>query len=95
MKTAYKSGELAYADIFPVGLIKCKVVKVSKDKYFFPSNKSVLLVFCKLTQDRGPYKRGEIVSVLPDYAVPRKHVFVRNYKYRVNTLFEWVEDDPE
>ena len=72
-------GNLAYYDSFN-GLIPCKVT--GYDGY--------ATVYFTVTANRGAYHKGEKLSGLPAYVVPRKMVHIRDAQYLIRTSYTWV-----
>lgn len=62
-----KSGCLAYWDTIMYGLIKCKVISITRKSGFTVAK-------IKLTVSRGPYKAGEILEELAHNVPPRKSI---------------------
>lgn len=87
----YKTGQLAFLDV--AYLVPCKVLAVLESGNGLRSLNGKVKV--KLTATRGAYKRGEVLEYTADHVIPRKHVFVRSSKYRIQTDFAWVADSKE
>lgn len=85
VRPVLRKGCLAYYDSL-AGLLPCKVLSVT-GKPGAPSSESEAIV--KLTANRGPWKRGEVLAamwtihVVPRKAVSRRGPFVRVAYYAV------------
>lgn len=84
----YTVGKKVLCDFPFGGKPKGKVVEVVK-----PGNgrSSSGEVYVKITEPRGAYSKGQIVTVPACYAVPVNHIFRRGFFVRVRTDFEWVK----
>lgn len=76
-------GSLAYLDTMFSGLIPLKVIRIEADVR--QDGKPVKHVVAKVTAERGPYKRGEVVTsespgrILPSKAVKRSRQRIGAY----------------
>lgn len=85
----FRAGAKAYLDAFHCGMIPCTVLNVKKPGFGFIAGQydSVRIV---VNADRPGYKRGEKLDCSPSRVVPRPMVRLRDGKYRVNTLYQWI-----
>lgn len=87
----YKAGTLAYYDTLCAGLVPCKVLHVEAESYGFRVATPKVLT-CKITEDRGPYRKGEIMELNAEQAPPRDMVRRTRYTYCVCTAYKYVPD---
>ena len=80
-------GTLAYFDTLCSGLVPCKVTEVREPG----SGRQVTsgFVVAKVTAERGPYKRGELVHASAAYVVPRKMVRRSRGRVVVGVNYGW------
>lgn len=71
-----KAGGLACYETISCGLVPCKVEKVSAHENSGCVFKEATFT---VTASRGPYKRGEVLTVLTTSVVPRAAVRRRKY----------------
>jgi hypothetical protein len=84
-------GDLVYVETFPTGLIKGKYVYLADYASVANPNGGHPGVAVKLTQDKGPYKRGEILVKGADAVIPRANVKRRRGNLIITGLFRgWV-----
>jgi hypothetical protein len=84
-------GDLVYVETFPTGLIKGKYVYLSEYASVANPNGGHPGVAVKLTQNKGPYKRGEILVKGADAVIPRSNVRRKRGNMIITGLFRgWV-----
>lgn len=87
METVYGAGALAYADFFGAGLVPCKVLAVAEPGDGRHVTRGRVVV--RLTATRGPWKRGEVLTVTGPDAVPRDCVRTIGGRYQISTGYRW------
>jgi len=73
-----KTGMLSYYESFQCGLLPCCVTGIS-GRSGMPSTTQRVTV--KLTADRSPFKRGDVIETFGFHVIPRKSVHKRGYHY--------------
>ena len=81
----YYEGTLAFYDTFS-GLVPCKVLEVKSSCYGFRCGPYDTLRI-KVTEDHGPYKKDEILTVGAASVPPRKMVRRYSYSSRIITTY--------
>lgn len=73
-------GDLAYADLYPTGLVPVKVLRVGQDAH------GAREMAVRVTADRMDYRRGEILAIGERNLVARDSVYVRNGQRRIGAF---------
>lgn len=87
----YREGQLAYFDTIQSGLVPVKVSRIPIGGPFggWLCHPEDNFLECKVTANRGPYRRGETLRLAPRFCVPRPHVYLRGGKMFIETNFSW------
>ena len=91
-QNVFTEGASAYWDTFS-GLIPCKVLKVTEVGYGFRCGPYKAVEF-QLTADRGPYKRGEILTADASHVPPKSMIRRLKYSNRIITTYMYKPTTP-
>ena len=88
-QNVFRKGTLAYYDTF-AGLVPCKVLEIKDDCYGFHFGPYDALKI-QVTADRGPYKKGEMLTA-PAVRVPPKTMVKKNtYSTTIISSYKYVK----
>jgi len=87
----YGNGTLAFFDTYASGLVPVKVEQIPAGGPFvgWLCHPSENFIRCKVTANRGAYRRGETLLLAPRFCVPRSHVYTRGGSYRIATNYSF------
>jgi hypothetical protein len=91
-RNVFHEGTKAYYDTFS-GMIPCKILAIEKDCYGFHCGPYDVVKF-QLTEDRGAYKKGEILTASASCVPPRKMVHTVSYHRRITTTYKYESNVP-
>lgn len=77
--STHRAGELAYFDSIAGGLIPCKVTAIGSDGR----------AYVTLSASRGPYVRGEHLTMALSVLVPRCKVRRAHGQLKISTTYRW------
>lgn len=87
-KNVFKAGTLAFYDTF-AGMIPCKVKCVREQCYGFRCGPYDAVQF-EITESRGGYTKGEVISADARHVPPRKMIKKREYSNTILTGYSYV-----
>ena len=90
-KNVFRAGTLAYYDTF-AGLIPCKVMTVRRKGYGFRVEPRDDAVQFEITETRGAYTKGEVISSEARMVPPRKMIKKRQYSNTIMTCYSYVPE---
>jgi hypothetical protein len=85
---AFPAGTSAFYDAH-IAVLPCTVLEVLEEGsgYFVCEGRLRI----KVTEARGPYRKGEVMEVTAYHTFPRTHRRLRGFHYRINPWYKWVK----